>query len=153
MFDEETVYEIIDQNPDNVVLKERGGQQLSVPTHDFYTREMTNLSRGTTFGVTTVFGVDYSHQGISLTKIPKALRDSIREALLQSNLEASLKDVRVELKEAGASSIDYWLYVTMDCKAARSYLRIQRIIQTACIEICTEQNWNIPFPHLTLVKK
>lgn len=153
LFDDEALYEVIDQNPDTVELKQRGGQQISVPTTEFYTREMTNLSRGSTFGVVSVFGIDYQHQSISLVQIPKALRDAIRHSLLQTNLEPFLKDVRVELKEAGASSIDYWLYVTMDSKAARSYLRIKRNIQTACIDVCTRENWDIPFPHMMLVNK
>lgn len=148
-----TLIEVIDQNPDTVELQLRGGQQLSIPTREFYGKEMINLSRGQSFGVVGTFGVDYQYQELSLTTVPKVLRDAIRLALANSDLESFVKDVRVELKAAGDSSIDYWLHVTMDSKAAKSYQRIQRMIQNACIQACTEQSWSIPYPHISLVKK
>jgi len=153
LFPENTLMEVIDQNPDTVELRVRGGQQLSVPTSEFYNKEMINLSRGSSFGVIGKFGVDYEQQEISLGKVPKVLRDAIRATLTGSDLEPFIKDVRVELKEAGASSIDYWLHVTMDSKAAKSYLRIQRMMQSACILVCSEQSWSIPYPHVSLVQK
>ncbi|MFK7992831.1 MAG: hypothetical protein AB8B87_01755 [Granulosicoccus sp.] len=145
--------EVLDQNPDTVELRIRGGQQVSVPTHEFYNKEMINLSRGQSFGVVTTFGVDYQQQNESLSTVPKVLRDAIRKALTDSDLESFIKDVRVELKAAGESSIDYWLLVTMDTRAAKSYQRIQRMTQSACVQACTEQSWNIPYPHVSLVKK
>ena len=153
LFDGDVLMEVIDQNPDTVELRTRGGQQVSVPTDVFYTKEMVNLSRGNSFGVRESFGVDYQLQDISQTDIPKIFRDAIRKSLANSDLESFVKDVRVELQEAGSSSIDYWLFVTMDTRAAKSYLRIQRMIQSACIDACTVHSWDIPYPHLSLVKK
>ena len=150
---EDQLFEVIDQNPDTVELRERGGQIISVPSTEFYTREMVNLSRGGEFSVTSTFGIDYLYQTISIDLVPKTFRKAIREALANSDLEPFVKDVLVELKQAGESSIDYWLFVTMQGKAARSYQRIQRLIQTACIRACTEQDWAIPYPHLSLVQK
>ena len=153
LFPQGTLMEVIDQNPDTVELRSRGGQQLSVPTREFYNKEMINLSRGQSFGVIGTFRVDYRYQDISLSTVPKVLRDAINEALTGSDLEPFTKDVLVELKEAGASSIDYWLHITMDTRAAKSYLRIQRMIQSACIQACSEQAWTIPYPHVSLVQK
>ena len=153
LFPPDTLMEVIDQNPDTVELRSRGGQQLSIPTNDFYNKEMINLSRGQSFGATGTFGIDYGYQDISLSKVPKILRDAIRETLTASDLEPFIKDIRVELKEAGTSSIDYWLHVTMDNKAAKSYLRIKRMMQSACIQACSEQTWNIPYPHVSVVQR
>ncbi|MFK7859445.1 MAG: hypothetical protein AB8B64_11500 [Granulosicoccus sp.] len=153
LFKDGTLLEVLEQNPDTVELRIRGGQQVSIPTAEFYRKEMVNLSRGQSFGVVTTFGVDYQYQDLSMSTVPKVLRDAIRESLTNSDLEPFIKDIRVELKAAGDSSIDYWLHVAMDSKAAKSYQRIQRMTQSACIQACTEQSWNIPYPHISLVQK
>lgn len=126
---------------------------ISVPTPVFYSREMTNLTRSGSFAVSSTFGIDYQHQDISLTRVPKILRDAIRDALSQTDLAGFIKNVRVELQEANSSSLDYWLFVRCNSKAAKSYLRIKRIVQSACIEACTRESLNIPFTHLTIVQK
>lgn len=149
----DTLLEVIDQNPDTVELRHRGGQQTSMPTKDFYTKAMTNLSRSETFGVINKFGVGYELQHISHDQVPKALRDNVRQLLAKTDLANFVKDVLVELDEVGSSSLDYWIFVTMENKAAKSYLHIQRLVQTACIETCTHEQWNIPYPHLSLVQK
>lgn len=148
-----TLLEVLNQNPDTVELKKRGGELLTIPTTDFYATSMTNLSRLGTFGVTGSFGVDYNHAEISVTQIPAKLREGITTAFEASNLGEHLKDVTVELAQAGSSSIDYWIFITMDSAAARSYFRVHRIIQSACIETCGREGWSIPFPHLSVVQK
>lgn len=152
LYDDDLI-EVKDQNPDTVDVRRRGGQVMSIPTTDFYAMAMTNLSRGAIFGVMHSFGIDYQHQAISTSEIPGKLREAIRESLERSDLRDFVKDVRVELEQAGSSSIDYWICVTMDSCAAKSYMRIKRIVQTALIETCTERNWGIPFPHVAVVRK
>ena len=153
ILDASTLLEVIDQNPDTVELKHRGGQHVSVPTTDFYRMNFVNLTRGGTFGVTSSFGIDYRHQSISLSRVPRILRDAVKESLSESDLGDFLKDIRVELKEANSSSIDYWIFVTCDSRAAKSYKRIERTIQSACIEACTKESLEIPFPHVSVVQK
>ncbi len=145
--------EVLSQNPDTVELKKRGGELLSIPTAQFYTMSMTNLTRLGTFGVTSSFGVDYNHQKISTDEIPKDLKEAVSAAIKDSNLSHALQEVRVELAEAANSSINYWIFVTMHSRVAFSYFRVQRIIQSACIETCGRRGWTIPFPHISLVKK
>ncbi|MGQ7847518.1 hypothetical protein ACUNV4_23710 [Granulosicoccus sp. 3-233] len=151
LLEDHSPMEVIDQNPDTVVLKHRGGQLVSMPAVDFYRATMTNLSRGDTFGVTSSFGVDYRHQDISLTQVPKLLRDAVREQLSQTDLASFIKDVRVELKLANDSSLDYWIFVTCDSRAAKSYRKIERTIQSACVDACTRAKLIIPFPHLSVL--
>lgn len=150
---DDTWANVIDQNPDNVCLAFRGGEQRSMPTTEFYKIALTNLSRGDTFGVTSTFGIDYKHQDISLIKVPKILRDAIRNALANTDLAEFVKDIKVELQKANTSSLDYWLFVTCESRAAKSYSRIQRAIQSACVEACTAENISIPFPHISVVRK
>lgn len=150
---DDTVLEVVRQNPDTVELKQRGGQIVTVPSTDFYTQSMVNLTRGGSFGVSSTFGVDYEHQAISLTHIPKVLADSVSKTLTKSGLDTHVKNVEVELKEANTSSLDYWIFVTCHSDAAHAYLDIQRLIQRACIDACTTESLNIPFPHIALVQK
>ena len=145
--------EVVDQNPDTVSLRERGGQIVMLPSAEFYRRETTNLSRGGTFGVEMRFGIDYAEQARATDEVPKVLRTAVREALERSDVAARVKDVVVELDRAGDSSLVYWLFVTMDARAAKSWLRIRRLVQHACVEACTERGWTIPFPHLSVVAK
>jgi len=148
-----TLLKVMNQNPDTVELKKRGGELWSVPAAQFYTFHMTNLTRPGTFGVTGSFGVDYAHQLISATKIPAKLDAGITKAITNSSLGDALLEVRVELAEAGDSSLNYWIFVTMDSAVAFSYFRVQRLIQSACIETCSDNGWSIPFPHVALVRK
>jgi len=145
--------EVHSQNPDTVELKKRGGELLSIPTAQFYTMSMTNLTRSGTFGVTSSFGVDYNHQQISTNEIPQQLKQAVSTAIANSDLAEALQEVRVELAEAANSSINYWIFVTMHSRVAFSYFRVERIIQSACIEACGRCGWTIPFPHIALVKK
>lgn len=145
--------EVIDQNPDTVTLRERGGQTHTVPSAAFYQRTMVNLTRNGSFGVECSFGVDYDQQSIATQELPKTLTRAVREALGKSDLAEFVKDVEVELKAAGDSSIDFWLFATMHSRAAKSFRRIERLMQAACVDTCTREGWNIPFPHLSVVAK
>jgi len=146
-----TPFEVVDQNPDTVELRERGGQIRSIPSVTFYNTAMTNLTRSGTFGVTGEFRVDYRHQAQAIDEVPRVLRDAVRESLAHSDLAGFVRDVLVEPKTAGDSSLDYWIFVTMDSRAAKSHMRLGRLLQGACIEACTREGWTIPFPHLSLV--
>ena len=112
-----------------------------------------NLSRGGTFGVEMRFGLDYAEQPRAVDEVPKALRGAIRAALARSDVADRVRDVVVELERAGDSSLVYWLFVTMDSRAAKSWLRVRRLVQHACVEAATERGWTIPFPHLSIVAK
>ncbi len=145
--------EVLDQNPDTVTLRERGGQTRVMRSADFYQSAMTNLTRHGSFGVECSFDIDYDQQAQAVDDVPQALSAAMRDALEHSELAASVMDVAVELEVAGDSAIEYWLFVTMDSRAAKSYRRIERLMQSACVSACTRNGWTIPFPHLSLVQK
>lgn len=145
--------EVIDQNPDTVTLRELGGQTRSMPSSSFYQSAMTNLTRHGSFGVECDFGIDYDQQSLAVDDVPKTLNAAIRDALAHSDIAGLVKDVTVELEAAGDSSLEYWMFVTMDSRAAKSYRRIERLMQSACVAACTREGWRIPFPHLSVVPK
>ena len=154
LLEEEPVpLEVIEQNPDTVELRELGGQIRSIPSATFYRMGMNNLTRGGSFGVRGEFRVDYRLQHEASGRVPRVLREAIRRALAESDLAPFVRDVLVEPRAAGDSSLDYWLFATLDSRAAKSYERIERLLQGACIEACTREGWTIPFPQLSLVRR
>ncbi|MFK7891497.1 MAG: hypothetical protein AB8B63_11840 [Granulosicoccus sp.] len=150
---DERLLEVIHQNPDTVELQALGGQMISIPSSEFYNYKITNLSRGGTFGVTDSFRLDYVHQSISREVVPRILRKAIQKAFDATALKHLVTDVEVELQTAGDSAINYWLFVTAKSPAAKSYLEIRRIMQSACISACLENEWQVPYPHVALVRK
>lgn len=136
--------------PEHVAMRSLGGTTMSVPSSDFYNTQFENLTQGETFTVSGTFGVGYSHQSAGVVEIPNTLKDSVTRALEGTELANSVDCVAVELEEAGASSLNYWVGVTMKSDAAKSYNKIARLIQQVCVETCTQKNWDIPFPQLTL---
>lgn len=149
----DSVLEVVRQNPDTVELTQRGGQIITTPSIDFYTQAMVNLTRGGSFGVCSTFRVDYEHQAISLTSIPELLTSTVKNTLARSEFDTHIQNVEVELKEANSSSLDYWIFVTCDSNAAYAYLDIQRVIQRACVAASISESLTIPFPHISLIQK
>ena len=56
----------------------------------------------------------------------------------------------VEFKQAGASSLDYQIYMILKGSAAKAYFKVQRLIQQACVETCNREGWVIPFTQVTV---
>ncbi len=146
------VAEVLSQTPENVELKSRGGMRLTYPTHSMYEMEFYNLTRGGSYGVASTFGIDYSHIGESLTEVPEKFKDYVAEGFRSAGLGEHVLEILVDFKTANSSSLDYLIYVTMHSRIASSYFKIERVIQQSCVKACNENNWNIPFPQLTLHK-
>ncbi|MGB0866109.1 MAG: hypothetical protein ACPGSC_06340, partial [Granulosicoccaceae bacterium] len=148
--DDKRLLEVLQQSPDKVELKDAGGAITSVSTPEFYHWQFKNISKSDSFGVVCHFGVDYAHLNICLQEIPKQFRQAINETLAHTDFADHLKDVLVEFSNANSSSLDYLIYVTLRKEAARSYFKVQRLVQQACVSVCERENWNIPFPQLTV---
>ena len=56
----------------------------------------------------------------------------------------------VEFKEAGANSLDYFIYLTMKGSAAGLYYKLGRFVQQTCVDVCNREGWGIPFAQLTI---
>lgn len=150
MMPDVTMAEVVRQTPDAVYLRSKGGMLRAIPAIDFFNLGVFNLSRGESFSVSTIFGIDYQHQKISLTEVPKAFETAIRQLIEREGLNEQLVDVVVDLKAAGASSIDYLCLVILKSPAASSYFKMERLLQQTCIAVCNERDWGIPFPQVTV---
>ena len=143
-----TFGQVILQTPEIVQLKCLGSV-CNYLTSAFLEACPRNLSL-TGFGCVVTFGIDYQHQIICLEEVPRIFTAVVTAAIEHSDIGESLESVLVEFKEAGPSSLNYLIYVTMNGKAADSYWTVGRIIQQACVRVCNEHGWIIPFTQLTV---
>lgn len=150
MFSDDNLLEVISMTTELVQLKNLAGTRSTVPAADFYNMTFDNITRGEKFSVIETFGVGYSHQNIINDDIPRALQHALEERLNTMDFAEHIVSVAVELKEAGASSLDYWVCVTLSYEGARAHKKIGRLIQQTCVATCTSNEWDIPFPQLTI---
>ncbi len=136
------------QTPELVTMKVKGGSTRIYATTDFLGLSPNNLSHG--FGVFVTFGFDYADQSIITKEVPEKLCDYIREAMAQEVFQPSLKELKVEFKEAAASSLNVLIITIFEGKAADSYFSIDRFLQRAATDACNHYGWNIPFNQLTV---
>jgi hypothetical protein len=62
----------------------------------------------------------------------------------------SIVSIAVEFKEAGPSSLDYFVRVDLDGGHAFDFAKQTRTLARDCVDICNENGWTIPFTQITL---
>jgi hypothetical protein len=128
----------------------RGGAKKVYQTSDFL--GMTPMNLSVNFRLKIGFGISYRHQSLATGQVLDILDAYIREKLAAEGYEKSLLNLRVEFAQAGNSSLDLLVIADFDGKMAPLYNRISRAIQRWCTDACTANNWEIPFPQLTVHK-
>lgn len=145
---DDTFGKVVMQSPELVQLILRGGDRKQYPTPDYLALSPRNLSAGFRLGV--VFGVDYGHQAIVTQQIPEKLRNMLETRLEGEGYGSHIKDLRVEFREAGPSSLDLEILTDFSGSAAQYYLRLRRILQRISVDACNAHGWTIPFTQITL---
>ncbi|MCU7934817.1 MAG: hypothetical protein KZQ99_08060 [Candidatus Thiodiazotropha sp. (ex Dulcina madagascariensis)] len=135
-------------SPEMVQLIERGGAQLTYLTGDFLAATPRNLS--TNFRIKETIGVSYALQKQSTGVIPDTLRHYIQQRVEQEGYGEQLLSLRVEFALANSSSLDITVIADFKGDAGDLYNRLRRAIQRWCVDACTENGWEIPFPQMTL---
>jgi len=143
-----TFGQVLSQTIERVELKVAGSTKF-VDSSDFLSQGIRNLS-AQGFSVSITFGIDYQHQNIALDAVPETLRAGVQRSLEAAGVWQQVRDLTVDFKEAGASSLDYLILASMDGEAAGLYFKLGRLMQQACVANCNEQGWTIPFPQLTV---
>ncbi len=131
-----------------VELVQRGGAQKVYQTCDFLAQSPLNLS--VNFRLKILFGISYALQAQSTHGVPKILETYIQEQVRREGYEDSLLNLQVEFSQAGASSLDLVVIADFKGETAALYNRLSRAIQRWCVDACTQNNWEIPFPQLTI---
>jgi len=133
---------------DFVELRYRAGVTRQIPTPEFIKLQPENLSGG--FLVSTTFGLDYSLQADITQRIPQQMVEDLKAGLLKLVPEDQLVEVKVEFKEAAASSLDLLLVAKFKGGCANLFLDLRRALQRLAVESATAHGWPIPFPQLTV---
>lgn len=123
--------------------------KVQIPSRDFLAQGVRNLSFDK-YGIACCFGIDYRHQAICLDTVPGRFREAIVARFEHAGLKDDIEEILVEFREAGASSLDYQIYLILKGRAAKAYFRAQRMIQQACVETCNREGWVIPFTQITV---
>lgn len=140
--------QIASQSVEVVQLKV-AGSIVMFASADFIGMGLRNIS-ASGYGLAVTFGIDYGHQKISLDEPPQAFHNAVVSAIEESNLSAHLQEIEVEFKEAASNSLDYLILLKIDGSGAPAYFKLGRLVQQACVRLCNERNWTIPFNQLTL---
>lgn len=151
--DSDNLYEVLEQTPDAVELQSAQGSNKLIPTSTYYEAGYVNLTKSKTIRIVSRFGVDYSLQNICLDDVPQKMQQSVLSRLQNADIGTDNINCRVEFEQAGESSLDYIIIVKLGSGGAKNYYLIRRCIQQACVSVCNEQNWGIPFPQLTVHKQ
>jgi hypothetical protein len=139
---------VIGISPEMVQLVERGGAQLTYQTGDFLAASPRNLA--TNFRLKEILGISYKHQPQSTGKIPELLDAYLRRRVEQEGYGEQLVNLRVEFAQANSSSLDLAVIADFSGELGDLYNRLRRAIQRWCVDACTEYDWEIPFPQMTL---
>ncbi|OQY44992.1 MAG: hypothetical protein B6240_09455 [Desulfobacteraceae bacterium 4572_87] len=139
---------VVAQTPEMVSLKLKGGALKYYNTTDYLAQSPTNLSNG--YRLTSIFGLDYQHQRIVTEEIPKIIQEAVTVALAKAGYGNLMADIRVEFKEAGASSLDMAILAEFNGKAGSKYWVLERAIQRICVDVCNLNDWIIPFQQVSV---
>jgi len=128
----------------------RGGAHKVYQTQNFLSQSPLNLS--VNFRLKTLFGISYDLQSISTNKVLEVLDNYLRNRIVKEGYEEQLLNLRVEFAQAGGSSLDLVVISDFKGEIAPLYNRLSRAFQRWCVDACTENNWDIPFPQLMVHK-
>lgn len=141
---------VLMQTVDTVVLEDLNAVSHTMPTAAYFERGFPNISRSKVFRIAVSFGIDYATQSENPEVIENAFTKGIVKAFHNTEYAEYVQDIAAEFKEAGDSSLNYLILTKFDSEAARYYNRIKRRIQRACVTVCNENDWGIPFPQITV---
>lgn len=139
---------VVSLSHEQVELVVVGGARLLYPTSSFVAACPVNLSRN--FRIIVPFGVSYALQARATSAIPVILKKYIEEKMVEEGYMEKCLDLLVDFKLANSSSLDYLILADFAGELAEKGKKIERSIQRWCVDCCTLNNWEIPFPQLTV---
>lgn len=137
-------------SPETVVMQDDGGSDNTFETADFLGLSPRNMSCG--YRTESEFGVDYRHQAIATTDIPRIMAKEVRKDLEERFGKEKIRNVAVEFIEAGDSALIYEVEADMTGAAAWQWEEVKFALAKFATDSCTRNGWTIPFPQLTLSK-
>ena len=139
---------VVHLSHENVTLAMRGGARKSYGTLDFLGASPLNLSSN--FRLKVPFGIGYVHQDQATTGILNTLETHLRRGLEREGHGAGVLNLRVEFAEASSSSLDLMVIADFKGSLAPLYNRLGRTLQRLCVDACTQNHWEIPYPQMVI---
>lgn len=139
---------VVSLSHEQVEVVERGGRRVTYPTETFLEGCPANLSRN--FRIRVPFGLSYGLQEEVTSKIPVIVKEYIDAKMVEQGYDSSCLNLQVEFFQANSSSLDFIVLADFEGRMADVLKRLERFIQKCCVECCTQNNWEIPFPQLTV---
>ena len=97
------------------------------------------------------FGLSYDLQAEITTTVPGKTESLSPEKTGRENGYAEdCLSLSVDFLQAGASSLDVVVLADFKGDQAPAYRRIERALAKWCVECCNANNWEIPFPQMTV---
>lgn len=139
---------VVSLSHEQVEVVERGGKRITYPTEIFLEACPVNLSRN--FRLRVPFGISYGLQKLATSEIPMILKDYLMKRMEQEGYQKNCLNLQVEFSQANSSSLDLLVLADFEGQVADISKRIERAINKWCVECCTINDWEIPFPQLTV---
>ena len=141
---------VVSLSHEQIEVVERGGKRITYPTDVFLQACPVNLSQN--FRVRVPFGVSYELQGVVTSTIPEIIKAYIESQMIEADYWKHCLNLQVEFYQANSSSLDLIILADFKGEVADICKRLERAIQKWCVDCCTDNNWEIPFPQLTVHK-
>jgi len=133
---------------EQVEVVELGGRRTIYQTGDFLGKSPANLSRN--FSIRVPFGLSYDLQAVITTTVPETLKTFLQEKLKENGHGEDCLSLNVDFLQAGASSLDLVVLADFKGEQAAAYRRLERALGKWCVDCCNANNWDIPFPQMTV---
>ena len=140
--------QVTHQSPSAVRLSDLGGAEVVYPTGRFLQQHPRRLTGR--FRLVERFRIDYRHQGIATTEVPRLMQQALTDALPALLEKDQLQQVSVLFEAAGPSSLDYRVEVRLGGSAAPRIEIIRGDVQRILVDTCNRHGWTIPFTQITL---
>jgi len=131
-----------------IQLIQRGGAIITYTMQDFLSLSPKNLSKS--FRIKEIIGISYAHQSQSTNEIVKILKTSLNKRAIEEGYKDDFHNINVEFESAADSSLNLVVIADFKGSVADIYMRLRRSIQRWSVDTCTENNWDIPFPQMTI---
>jgi hypothetical protein len=78
------------------------------------------------------------------------MKTFLQKKLEENGYAEDCLSLSVDFLQAGASSLDVAVLADFKGDQAPAYRRIERALAKWCVDCCNANNWEIPFPQMTV---
>ncbi|CAN5915364.1 hypothetical protein BH11VER1_BH11VER1_17960 [soil metagenome] len=139
---------VLIQTPEQVQMVFIGGTRKTYSVSAFLNNNPRSLSHG--FRISTIIGLDYSHQKDIARIIPDTMQSDIHIALLEEIDREHLHHVFVEFATSSASSLNLYIGVDLTGDLAPKHDQLTRTLHRLALESCEQHGWDIALPQLNV---